>query len=183
MNLVREMTETNLRSAYAGESQAHMRYRIFAERAEKLGWRNIARMFDAISFAEKIHAGNHFRNTLTKGGATTVSAAVFGSRNTSEDLQAGIDGETFEINEMYPAYRAVAQFQGENAAETSFTWALEAEKVHVSMYKKAKQAVDQGRDVTLGPVQICTSCGYTVEGEAPEKCPICGALRDKFKTF
>lgn len=181
--MVREMTEANLRSAYAGESQAHMRYKIFAERAEKLGFPNVARMFSAISFAERIHAGSHFRNIVTKGGAQTVSAAVFGSRNTSEDLQAGIDGETFEINEMYPAYRAVAQFQGEKTAETSFTWALEAEKIHVNLYKKAKQAVDQGKDVTLGPVQICSTCGYTVEGDAPGTCPICGASRDKFKTF
>jgi rubrerythrin len=181
--MVREMTETNLRSAFAGESQAHIRYKIFAERAEKSGWPNVARLFTAISLAERIHAGSHFRNILTKGGAQTVSAAVFGARNTSEDLQAGIDGETFEINEMYPVYKAVAQFQGEKAAETSFTWALEAEKIHASLYKKAKQAVDQGKDVTLGPIQICSVCGYTVEGNAPDKCPICGASIDKFQTF
>ena len=181
--MVREMTESNLRSAFAGESQAHIRYKIFAERAEKSGWPNVARLFNAVSFAERIHAGSHFRNILSKGGFQTVSAAVFGARSTSEDLQAGIDGETFEINEMYPAYRAVAQFQGEKAAETTFTWALEAEKIHASLYRKAKQAVDQGKDVTLGPVQICSTCGYTVEGEAPDKCPICGALKDKFKTF
>jgi rubrerythrin len=181
--MVREMTETNLRSAFAGESQAHIRYKIFAERAEKSGWPNVARLFNAISIAERIHAGSHFRNILTKGGAQTVSAAVFGARNTSEDLQAGIDGETFEINEMYPVYKAVAQFQGEKAAETSFTWALEAEKIHASLYRKAKQAVDQGKDVTLGPIRICSVCGYTVEGDAPDKCPMCGASRDKFQTF
>ncbi|HVP15848.1 MAG TPA: rubrerythrin family protein [candidate division Zixibacteria bacterium] len=181
--MVKEMTETNLRSAFAGESQAHVRYRIFAERAEKSGWPNVARLFGAISIAERIHAGNHFRNILTKGGAQTVSAAVFGARNTSEDLQAGIDGETFEINEMYPVYKAVAQFQGEKAAETSFTWALETEKVHASLYRKAKQAVDQGKDAVLGPIQICSVCGFTIEGDAPDKCPICGASRDTFKTF
>jgi rubrerythrin len=181
--MVREMTETNLRSAYAGESQAHMRYKIFAERAQKLGFLNIARLFDAVAVAERIHAGNHFRHILTKGGATTVSAAVFGSTSTSEDLQAGIDGESFEISEMYPAYKAVAQFQGEKSAETSFTWALEAEKIHLSLYKKAKEAANQKKDVTLGPVQVCTVSGYTVEGDAPEKCPICNALRDKFRTF
>jgi rubrerythrin len=181
--MVREMTETNLRSAYAGESQAHMRYKIFAERAKNLGFLNVARLFDAVAFAERIHAGNHFRHILTKGGATTVSAAVFGSINTSEDLQAGIDGESFEISEMYPAYKTVAQFQGEKSAETSFTWALEAEKIHLSLYKKAKEAVDQKKDVTLQPVQVCTVCGYTVEGDAPEKCPICNALKDKFRTF
>jgi len=181
--MVKEMTETNLRSAFAGESQAHIRYKIFAERAEKSGWPNVARLFNAISLAERIHAGNHFRNILSKGGFQTVSAAVFGARNTSEDLQAGIDGETFEINEMYPVYKAAAQFQGEKAAETTFTWALEAEKIHVGLYKKAKQAVDQSKDVALGPVQICSTCGYTVEGNAPDKCPICGASKGDFKAF
>ncbi len=136
--MVKEMTETNLRSAFAGESQAHIRYKIFAERAEKSGWPNVARLFNAISLAERIHAGNHFRNILSKGGFQTVSAAVFGARNTSEDLQACIDGETFEINEMYPAYKAVAQFQGEKAAETTFTWALEAEKIHAQSVQESQ---------------------------------------------
>jgi rubrerythrin len=181
--MVREMTETNLRSAYAGESQAHMRYKILAERAERLGLPNIARLFEGVVFAERVHADNHFRHILTKGGATAVSAAVFGSTNTSEDLQAGIDGENFEINEMCPAYRAVAQFQGEKSAETSFTWALEAEKIHLSLYKKAKAAADQKKDVVLQLIQVCTVCGYTVEGDAPERCPICKASKEKFKTF
>ena len=66
-----------------------------------------------------------------------------------------IDGETFEINEMYPAYKTVAEFQGEKGAEVSFTWALEAEKMHVSLYQKAKQAVDRGEDVELDRIQIC----------------------------
>jgi rubrerythrin len=181
--MVKEITETNLRSAYAGESQAHMRYIIYAERAKNEGFPNVARLFTAIAFAEKIHATNHFRNIVSKGGSLTVSAAVFGSRNTSEDLQAGIEGETFEVNEMYPAYKAVAQLQGERAAEISFTWALEAEKIHAGLYQKAKQAVDQGKDVELGPIQICSVCGYTVEGETPLKCPICNAPKERFKTF
>ena len=84
---------------------------------------------------------------------------------------------------MYPAYKAVAQLQGERAAETSFTWALEAEKIHASLYRKAKQVVDQGKDVDLGPIQNCSVCGYTVEGDAPDKCPICKASKDRFKTF
>jgi rubrerythrin len=181
--MVREMTETNLRSAYAGESQAHMRYAIYAERAEKAGFRNVSRLFNAVSFAEKVHASNHYRNIASKGGANTVSAAVFGTRNTSEDLQAGIDGETFEINEMYPVYKAVAQFQGEKGAEVSFTWALEAEKIHANLYQKAKQTVDQGKDVNFGPIQICSVCGYTVEGDAPDICPICKTPREKFRAF
>lgn len=183
IQMVKEMTEGNLRSAYAGESQAHMRYMIYAERAKANGFPNVARLFTAIAFAEQVHANNHYRNIASKGDALTVSAAVFGTRNTSEDLQAGIDGETFEINEMYPTYLEVAKFQGEKGAETSFRYAWEAEKIHAEMYKNAKKAVDQGKDIKLGPMQICTVCGHTVEGDAPDKCPICNAPKSKFRTF
>jgi rubrerythrin len=177
------MTETNLKSAYAGESQANMRYTIYAKKAKEEGYPNVARLFTAVSFAEQTHASNHYRNIVSKGDSLTFSMAGFGSRTTSENLQVGIDGETFEITEMYPAYKAVAEFQGEKGAAISFTWALEAEKIHASLYKKAKQAVDQGKDVDLGTIQICPVCGHTVEGEAPERCPICNAPKDQFKAF
>lgn len=93
-----------------------------------------------------MHAGNHYRIIKSKGDAVTTSGAIFGTTSTSEDLQAGIDGEIFEVNEMYPAYIAVANLQGEKAAENSFHWALEAEKTHLNLYNKAKQAVDKGKD-------------------------------------
>ena len=180
---VREMTEGNLKSAYAGESQANMKYTIYAKKAREEGYPHIARLFTAVAFAEQIHASNHYRNILSKGGSITVSNAVFGSRTTLENLQAGIDGETFEINEMYPVYKKVAEFQGEKGAEISFSWALEAEKINANLYQKAKKAVDRGEDVDLGPIQICQVCGYTVEGDAPERCPICKALKKRFRSF
>jgi rubrerythrin len=180
--MVRAMTEENLRSAYGGESQAHMRYSIFAERA-KDKFPNVSRLFTAVAAAEKVHATNHFRNIKTKGGAAVTSAAVFGATTTSEDLQAGIDGESFEINEMYPAYRAVAQFQGEKGADLSFRYAEEAEKMHLTLYQKSKQLVDKGKDPPLGKIQVCSVCGYTVEGDAPDKCPVCAASKDKFRAY
>jgi rubrerythrin len=180
--MVKAITEANLRSAYGGESQAHMRYLLYSERAEKK-FPNVARLFQATSYAEKIHAGSHYINIRSKGDAAVTSGAIFGTTSTSEDLQAGINGETFEVNEMYPAYLAVANFQGEKAAANSFTWAMEAEKTHLALYEKAKKAVDQGKDANLGPINVCSVCGYTIEGEAPDKCPICNAKKDKFKKF
>lgn len=84
---------------------------------------------------------------------------------------------------MYPAYKAVAEVDEEKLARRSFDWALQAEKVHSGMYQRAKQTVDRGKDVELSPVYICEVCGYTVEGEAPDKCPICGATKEKFRKF
>lgn len=167
---VKKMTEANLKAAFAGESQANTKYNIFAEKAKKEGYPNVARLFAATAYSEQVHASNHNR-------------MLYGSKSTSENLQAGIDGESFEVEEMYPAYKAVAVAQGEKQAETSIDWALASEKVHVCLYQKAKQAVDSKKDAELGPINVCQVCGYTVDGEAPEKCPICNARKDRFKAF
>lgn len=167
---MRQMTEGNLWSAFAGESQAHMKYRIFAEEAERREMKNLARMFRAISHAELVHARNHLK-------------ALGKVRRDPENIQSCIEGETYEVEEMYPAFKAVAELQGEKPATRSFNYALEAEKIHAVMYKDAKKVVEAGDDLTLGDVYICEVCGHTVEGEAPDYCPICGAKREKFTKF
>jgi len=167
---MRKMTEQDLAAAFAGESQAHMKYVIYANVAEKEGFPNIARLFRAISHAELAHARNHYRalgNILTS----------------AENLQVAIDGETYEVEEMYPAFKAVAELQNEKEALRSMDWALQAEKIHAGMYQKAKQAVEANKDIEIGKIQICEQCGYTVEGNVPDRCPICGATKDKFKSF
>ncbi len=182
--MLHDMTAEHLRNAYGGESMAHMRYSIWSNVAETEGYPNVGRMFRAIAYAETVHAGNHFNAHGEVSGAFTAnSAGIFGVGTTSENLQGGIDGETFEINEMYPVYLNAADFQGEKEAKRSFHYALSAEKIHAAMYQQAKQAVDEGKDVSLEAVSICDNCGYTVEGDIPEKCPICGVGRDKFTTF
>ena len=179
-----DMTAANLRNAYGGESMAHMRYRTWGDKAEQDGFPNTARLFRAITFAEQIHANNHFREMRDLVGAfLCASGAIFGLGGTSQNLQGGIDGETFEVNEMYPTYLETAKFQGEKGAQQSFYYALSAEKTHAALFQKAKTAVDSGKDVKLGPVQVCTVCGFTHEGDAPDKCPICGAKKEKFRTF
>ena len=178
------MTAANLRNAYGGESMAHMRYGIWGDKAEKDGFPNVARLFRAISAAETVHATSHFRELGSElGDALCASGAVFGLGPTSQNLQGGIDGETFEINEMYPVYVEGARLQEEKGAHRSFNWALAGEKTHVALFQKGKEAVDAGKDVDLGPLQVCGVCGWTHEGEAPDTCPICGAKKDMFQTF
>ncbi len=167
---MKAMTEKNLRDAFAGESQAHMRYAIFAKKAEEEGRSNLARLFRAISFAELVHATNHL-----------VALGDLGE--SVKNLDDAISGETYEVEEMYPAFQAVAQLQNEKGAQRSIRYALEAEKIHASMYQIAKQAAEEGKDAKLGAVHICEVCGYTVEGDAPEACPICGAPRERFRKF
>lgn len=92
-------------------------------------------------------------------------------------------GETFEIEEMYPTYIEVAKFQEEKGAQKSFEWSYGTEKMHKKLFEKAQQAVEAGTDVDMGPVQVCGVCGYTLEGEAPDKCPLCSAPKEKFTAF
>lgn len=167
---MRQMTEKFMGDAFAGESMAHMKYQHFADRADEEGLSEMARMFRAIAYAERVHAGNHLE--------------VLGQiKSTSDNIQTCIDGETYEIEEMYPVFNATAKMQDEAGAVRSTHYALEAEKIHADWYRMAKEAVNKGEDVQIGAIQICTVCGHTREGEAPEKCPICGASRDKFKQF
>ena len=165
-----KMTQANLEAAFAGESQAHMKYLFFADRAEREGFPNVARLFRAISYAEQVHATNHFKALGNLG-------------ETLANLVAAIGGETYKVEEMYPAFGAVAELQEERAAIRSNKWALEAERVHAGMYEMARQAVLAGQDAEVGDVHICQVCGWTVEGEPPERCPLCGAKREQFTAF
>jgi rubrerythrin len=167
---MKKMTEENLKASLAGESQAHVKYAAFAEQAEKEGKHNVARLFRAASYSEQVHATVHLR---TLGG---IGASA-------DNLVAATGGENFEIDEMYPAYIAVAQLQGEKGAERSMHRALETEKVHATLYKAAHEAMTKGQDASVQNIWVCPVCGFTMEGEPPDNCPLCNTPKDKFKEF
>lgn len=179
-----DMTASNIRSAFGGESQAHMRYKIWGDTAESEGFKNVSRLFRSISYAEQIHATSHFRVIRDIYGAFLVPAmAGFGLKSTAENLMNAIEGETYEKDQMYPAFKVVAEYQKEDEAVKSFTWAWETEKVHAQLFTQAKQAVDKGIDPQIGPIYICEVCGYTMEGKPLDTCPLCGVTKDQFKMF
>ena len=181
---MRKMTEQNLINAFGGESQAHMRYLHFANQAEKEHFPNVARLFRAIAHAEFIHAGDHYCELKhLDGGFVANSMAAFGPGDTQKNLGLAIAGETFEITEMYPAYIEVAKFQQEKCAQKSFEWAYGTEIKHKQLFEKAQKAVDSSNDVELGAIYVCEICGYTLEGEAPDQCPLCKAAKEKFTVF
>ncbi len=184
--MVRPMTLDALASSFGGESMAHMRYTLFADKADREGFPNVARLFKAIAYAEKVHAGNHY-NALSelKGDLKVVAGATFGPGSTSKNLELAIMGEDYEVNEMYPAYLSLAELQGEKRAANSFKWALEAEKIHVELYRRAKDYVDRGEDFPIeGKVWVCPVCGHTYIGtEPPDRCPVCGAPKDRYVGF
>jgi rubrerythrin len=167
---MKKMTEKNLRDAFAGESQAHMKYLAFSKKANDEGKPNVSRLFKAIAFAEQVHATNHLK-------------ALGDLSDTGENLQSAINGENFEVEEMYPAYDAVAKLQTEKEAIRSIHYAIEAEKIHSAMYTEAKESMKLGKDIEIGDVFICPVCGFTVSDEVPDSCPVCGASKDKFAKF
>jgi rubrerythrin len=167
---MKAMTDQNLHGALAGESQAHIKYAAFADVARREGKLGVARLFDAVSYAEQVHATGHLR---TLGGIGKTEA----------NLAAAFEGETFEIDEMYPAYDAVAKMQGESRAERIIGYALAAEKQHQVYYKAALEAVKAGGDAAGSSVSVCPVCGHTVIDGVPDNCPVCGAKGSTFKTF
>ena len=168
---MRIMTEDDLKIAFAGESQAHIKYLIFAEVAEKENKPNLARLLRAISHAEFVHAKNHFR-------------ALGNIKKSDENLVNAYDGENYEVEEMYPVFNNTAKFQNEKQAEISTHFALETEKIHRDIYSKAIELNKQDKDFTDQHIFICPVCGHTHLGdEAPDKCPICGCPKDKYIKF
>lgn len=178
------MTADFLRSAYGGESMAHMRYLIWGDIAEKENMPNIGRLFRAIAYAEWAHADNHFRVLgEMKGDFTVAAGGVFGVGKTAENLEGARNGELHEVNQMYPVYLETARFQNEKDAERAFRYALEAEKIHADLFEQARKQALQGKDMEIGDIYICPVCGFTTAGEVPDTCPVCGAKKDKFKKF
>ncbi len=157
----------NLAEAFAGESQANRKYLAFAKKAEEDGLAQVAKLFRAAAEAETIHAHAHLR-------------VMGGIKTTSENLEEAIEGEGFEFKEMYPKMLAEAQAEGNKPAEFSFKNALAVEEIHYGLYSKALEAVKGGADLPATSIYVCPVCGNTVEGGAPDTCPICNVPGSKF---
>jgi len=157
----------NLQDAFAGESQANRKYLAFAKQADADGLPQVAKLFRAAAEAETVHAHSHFR-------------AMGGVKTTTENLEAAIAGEGYEVEEMYPPMLAGAQEEGNKQAEISFKNALAVEKVHFALYTKALEAVKGGGDLPTTSIYICPVCGNTVEGGVPDVCDVCNVPGSKF---
>jgi rubrerythrin len=157
-------TMDNLKEAFAGESQANRKYLAFAKKADEEGYAQVAKLLRAAAEAETVHAHNHL---LVMGG--------IGS--TEENLKAAISGEEEEFEEMYPDFIKEAEKEGNKNAVWTFDVANQVEEIHADLYKKALKALGNNNEVDY---YVCGHCGNTVENEAPDVCPICGALKKDF---
>lgn len=158
-------TEQNLKDAFAGESQANRKYLAFAKKAEEEGYLQAAKLFRAAAAAETIHAHNHLKG-------------LSGVKSTRENLMAAISGESYEFQKMYPQMIADAKTEGEDYALRSFSMANEVEKIHAALYQRVLDNLSKGAAVDY---YVCSVCGYTAEGGAPDACPVCKAKKQAFK--
>jgi rubrerythrin len=158
-------TENNLQDAFAGESQANRKYLAFAKKAEAEGFKQAAKLFRAAAASETVHAHNHLREL----GVV---------KSTKENLMAAISGESYEFQNMYPRMIAEANAENNAGALRSFNYANEVEKVHAALYRKALDTLGRNVDIDY---YVCSVCGYTAEGEAPDECPVCGSKKPAFR--
>ena len=159
-------SEEFLKEAFAGESQANRKYLAFAAKADQEGNPQVARLFRAAAEAETVHAHNHLR-------------ALNGIKSTKENLQEAIAGETHEFKKMYPEMIGAAKAEGNKAADRTFNFANEVEKIHAQLYQKLLDSL--GKSQENYPYYVCPVCGFTAEKEAPGTCPVCGAKGSMFK--
>jgi rubrerythrin len=157
----------NLKTAFAGESQANRKYLAFAKQAQKDGYPVIARLFRATAEAETIHALGHLK-------------ALEMIKTTEDNLEAAIGGETYEFTQMYPPMWSLAE-ETKHKARIMFKYAMEVEKVHAGLYEKALAAVRSGNDLGEVEIYLCPVCGHLELGKPGVKCPVCNSVADKYE--
>jgi rubrerythrin len=164
------MTEANLRDVFDSQSQAQVLYQEYAQRAREEGFENVARIFDASAFSQRVRAAH-------------VAHVLEDVHTTAQNLAIAVKAEVFDVQQMYPAYVEVAKLQGEDRAEESLHAAIQAERNEVNLYQEAQSAIDSGRDVEVLAVFVCPDCGFTAKDQPPEQCPVSGTPGFKFHGF
>ena len=155
-------TDKNLQGAFAGESQANRKYLFFAEKADKEGQPQIARLFRAAAEAETVHAKNHL-------------TALDGIGDTKANVMAAAVGEHYEFTRMYPPFIEQAIQEKNKKAQRSFELANDVEQVHHKLFEAAQKALNEGKKQKEEPFYVCQVCGNTITGNVPDVCPICGS--------
>jgi len=175
-------TIENLKAGIKGETTASAKYAAFAEKAKAEGHDTIAKLFDAASKSEGIHAANHRKVLASLGEKMEDFKPEFEVKTTKENLEAAIDGETYETKTMYPQFLADAKSEKSEKATKSFTWAFDTEKKHAAFYQKALDAVKVNAENKLAfEYAVCPVCGNTYEkATLDKKCAFCQTAEEKF---
>jgi len=161
-----EKTEENLAYAFAAESKAAIRNEAFALKADKEGYKQMARLFRAVSDAENVHAKRCLLLMRGRIGST------------EENLEKAFNSEIRANVEEYPHLIKDATAEKAEGALKAFSQARDVEARHAALYKKAMSDMLAERETDY---YVCQVCGYINEDHAPDNCPVCGAVKTRFK--
>lgn len=162
-----ERTQEALQQAYAGEAKASLRLKVYAEKAEKDGYPQIAKLFRVIAFSEEIHGARALR-VLREIGST------------EENLAQSFESEKGVAEVAYGEFVKLAEAEGNQGAVLHFSQSRDVEETHAKLYKEAMNHLMEERETSY---HVCLVCGYVADGVLPEVCPVCGAKRDQFRPF
>ncbi|MGI6238588.1 MAG: rubrerythrin [Christensenellales bacterium] len=173
MQLKGSRTEANLMAAFAGESQARVKYEYYASQAKKDGYEQIAAFFGETSHNEKAHAKVWFK--ILHGGKVP---------DTKANLADGAAGENYEWTDMYKNFAKEAREEGFDAIANLFDGVAAVEKVHEERYLKLLANIEEGRVYARESEMVweCANCGHLHTGkEAPSVCKVCAHPQAHFK--
>ncbi|MDD4091172.1 MAG: rubrerythrin family protein [Smithellaceae bacterium] len=156
-----------LREAYVGEAKAVLRLKMFAEKADKDGYPQIARLFRVIAFSEEIHGMRALR----------VLKEI---KTTEENLAESFESEKTVAEIAYDRFVKMAEQAGDKQALLHFSQSRDVEETHAKLYKQSMNHFMEERQTVY---HVCKVCGYVADGVLPEECPVCAAKKDQFTTF
>ena len=166
---MKEKTKENVYRAFIGEAKAYFRLLAYAEKAEEEEVPQIALLFRAIADAERVHATRHLnlvKDILVKDTDTNLEESFQREKSVSEN--------------EYPELIKDAEEDGEKAAALTFSQARDAETFHAKLYERAIYHVIRDE---VKAYHVCQVCGYVTTKKVRDKCPICAAPKEKFKTI
>lgn len=189
MELKGSKTATNLMTAFAGECQAVMRYKMYASQAKKEGLEVIQAVFEETAENERAHANRlykYLKEELNDEGITINAEYPVHLGDTLTNLRAAAEGEEYEHEDMYPKFAEIAKEEGFTAIAATLKEIGEVEEHHDKRYTALADRLEKDklfeRDEEV--YWICLNCGYVHKGKkAPKKCPACDHPQGFFKVL
>ncbi|HON59534.1 MAG TPA: rubrerythrin family protein [Smithella sp.] len=156
-----------LNQAYVGEAKAALRLKVYAQKAEEEGYKQMAKLFRVIAFSEEIHGARALR----------VLKEI---KSTEENLAASFESEKRVAEIAYDQFVKLAEAEGNKEAVLHFSQSRDVEETHAKLYKQAMTHFMEERETNY---YVCKVCGYVADGLLPDECPVCGAKAKMFVPF
>ncbi|HNQ18862.1 MAG TPA: ferritin family protein [Smithellaceae bacterium] len=162
-----ENIRSALNMAYVGEAKAALRLKVYAQKAEAEGYKQMAKLFNVIACSEEIHGARALR----------VLKEI---KSTEENLAESFESEKQVAEVAYDKFVKLAEAAGEKEAVVHFSQSRDVEETHAKLYKQAMSHFMEERETDY---YVCKICGYVADGVLPDECPVCGAKKEQFVPF